>query len=511
MSNGNLLSGKVYSELLNFSKIKIAKSSTLSNNAIIYARTSTAEQNSDEENCHSIATQVVTCEQYASSKGFNLIDTIEETRRAHNITKSLLYDILKDHTNIHLIVVDGSRLSRNRLEAVFFLEQCKKQNIIIHLVRDQAISNTMYGFNMVFNSVMSACIESEKFKQRVTESNNIKRALGNDFGPAPFGMKRQKIVSDDCDIPITKKVYDEHEQKIIKLIGWYYYGSKIQPFYRLFGELIGNPNIKLYYEDKEYTDIRERKCTMKYIAKRLNEYNLLNRNREWTEHSISTILKKIPEDERKFNDKDYVPTDFVFTSSKSLPINDNNLDDLETDTMNILEQSSPKDYSKKQSLLSQKITLGESKLKKSISQHENVTNLSLAREVFSIQNMKESRPVSTSSSSGKNIRIQYTNQRQPRDPQETVFTAREVTQPIFNQPSVSRSTMNLLERSVDKELLSGELCSKDNTKPLDSSSATSSKKIKVKKQTFGKKLQYAINEVFNIFTNDNSESESDSE
>jgi DNA invertase Pin-like site-specific DNA recombinase len=274
------------------------------NDAIIYLRSSSTSQNNEENNQHSLITQNSLCVNYARENGFNIIKTIDEVRRANDITKLKINNIPDNYANINLIIADPSRMARDIIDGADFMRRCQNSNITIHSVRDNSVSDTSLGKRKIIDSVMIANDESDTVRKRINTMIQIKKRHGSKFGRVPFGYNLEKKIINDGGyaFPINIHTVNEEEQLIIKLIGMLRYGCEINTFYQLFRSIIGNPNKKLYYQDKEWTNIQYKECTMDFIAELLNEHNILIKGEKWNVAKVSSILKRIPaKDKRPYN------------------------------------------------------------------------------------------------------------------------------------------------------------------------------------------------------------------
>jgi DNA invertase Pin-like site-specific DNA recombinase len=262
--------------------------------ALVYLRSSTKAQNIGIHH-HSFATQSELCSKYATDNGLTIIHRIEETRRANDITKLKIYDIVNNYRNINIIIADPSRLSRNLINGALFLEKCKDLNIVIHFARDNITSDTHRGKRKIIDLFGIAEDESNTFSKRIKTMINIKKSLGSKFGRPSFGYEKyvKKYVNkrNNIQLPILKWKNNIYEQKVINLIKKLYYGSNIDEFYKLFRDIVNKPNIKLYYEGKEWKNIKHKECTYSYISNFLNKHNILKRGTKWNVIKISNILK----------------------------------------------------------------------------------------------------------------------------------------------------------------------------------------------------------------------------
>jgi DNA invertase Pin-like site-specific DNA recombinase len=294
------------------------------NNAIIYLRSSSVGQNKEENNQHSIITQRNLCIDYARKNNLNIIEIIEEVRRANDIKKLKIDKIPDEYANIHLIIADPSRISRDFVQGADFIRRCQESNsnITIHSVRDNSISNTSLGKRKIIDLIMVANDESDTVSKRIKSMNQLKKQCGSKFGIVPFGytLKKKIYKNNGYNFPINTHIPNKEEQKIIKLIGWLRFGCEINTFYRLFRSIINNPTKKLYYQNKEWSDIQYKECTIDYIVTILNHHNILKKGKKWTISKVSSIIKSIPI-------KDRIP--YKVKSNNSNIDNDNHEDSSE--------------------------------------------------------------------------------------------------------------------------------------------------------------------------------------
>jgi len=269
--------------------------------AVLYLRSSSIGQNNDDNNQHSLITQKALCTSYAKRNNLNIIEIIEEVRRANDIKKLKINKIPEQYSNINLLIADPSRMARDFVEGADFIRKCARSNIVIHSVRDNSISNTSLGKRKIVDSIMVANDESETVSKRIRTMNQLKKKYGSKFGRVPYGysLVKENIIEDGNSFPINKHVENKKEQRIIKLIGWLRYGCEINTFYRLFRKIIRDPTKKLYYEGKEWTNIQFEECDIDYIAFVLNSNNILKRGEQWTKSSVLSILNKIPKEDKK--------------------------------------------------------------------------------------------------------------------------------------------------------------------------------------------------------------------
>ena len=162
--------------------------------AIIYLRSSSVNQNNEENNHHSLSTQKSLCINYAKQNGYKVISIIEEVKRANDIKKLKINNIPDQYTNVHLLIADPSRMARNIVDGANFMKRCNDSNIIIHSVRDNSVSNTSIGKRKIIDSVMIANDESETVSKRVRTMLQIKKKHGSKLGDKKHKSYKRRIL-----------------------------------------------------------------------------------------------------------------------------------------------------------------------------------------------------------------------------------------------------------------------------------------------------------------------------
>lgn len=279
---------------LNNSNISISniKNADYSKSAIIYSRCSTAKQNMNDH--QTLLIQTMQGIEYCNKKNFNIISILKDIHHGHDISKLSVNSIPDTYHNINIIIVDPSRLSRNISDANNFMLKCAKNNVKIHFVRDNLISTSNIDYKNILSSVHDAFIETQTLSKRIKASIETRKEHGSYIGKPPFGYD---VCYDNNKsyIKIRKLIENVKEQKIIELINKLYDGSDINSFHKLFRELSNDKKFILKdSNNNSFTEILYGNISANSIAQLLNEYNILNRNNEW---SSSSILSKIKRDD----------------------------------------------------------------------------------------------------------------------------------------------------------------------------------------------------------------------
>ena len=266
-----------------------SKSIQFNGKSIIYSRVSTKNQSFGM----SLDSQFKFCQDYCLENNFNMIGQVYEVVSARFINKQVkLQEIIDNYNNIHLIIYDPTRLSRNMKDYINFMEKCKAKDIIIHFVQDNLISNNNSDIKKIITSVFDGEIESHNLGLRVKRSIQHRKKLGI-FYPSitKYGyMYKTKTVNGNIKKIINQ---DIKEQKIIKLVQKLYYGTDITSVKKLLFDIT---NIK--HKIIDTNDNSEQTQPIEYgnmcfvdITNFLNSNSILKRNKNWNSQAISQLIK----------------------------------------------------------------------------------------------------------------------------------------------------------------------------------------------------------------------------
>jgi DNA invertase Pin-like site-specific DNA recombinase len=254
-------------------------------NAIIYCRSSTKEQN-NFNHC-SLDTQTFNCRNYCNQNNLNIINMSTEICRATStINQKELLQIIDKFKNINLIIYDASRFSRNILEGIILLNKCKEKNIIIHNVKDNYSTEKHQGYCNFIDGIKNGETESRLISDRIKSSIKYRKSLGANFGRPPFGFKSERFNG------IVKFVKDEIEIEIINFARNLYYGCTLIEANKQMMKITGN-NIQTLFTEK-CKKIEYGNFTFTMIAEFFNEHGIKNRTHVWTGSSISMIVNTDP-------------------------------------------------------------------------------------------------------------------------------------------------------------------------------------------------------------------------
>lgn len=268
---------------------------SIRDNAIIYTRSSSAMQN-NFHNHFSIDSQYGICLEYCSQNNYTILEHISEIRSARDINKqSLLLNIINNHSNCNLIVADASRLSRDFINGISFMNKCKMQNINIISVRDN-LNVANIQDNMQFNNnLFLAKHESDLISMRIKSAITYRKRSGKYVGKQKYGYYiKQNIATGQKNIVINKKEFDT-----IKLIKLLYNGSTRFQIIELMKLIKNSDNNNIGSSlteviDNQLVDIQ----TVKYgnfcyvdIANILNHEQITHKGKVWTSLAIARLCK----------------------------------------------------------------------------------------------------------------------------------------------------------------------------------------------------------------------------
>ena len=296
-------SKSTYSKLTESAKSvnNIQITSNYPKNAIIYTRCSTKKQ--DLDNLQSLSNQVALCIEYCMENNLNTIQVIKEIHNGHDMSKLQINSIPDTHSNINIIIADPSRMSRNVSDANNFIIQCQKNNIKLHFVRDNLVTDTNVEYKKVINLVCDAFCESQTISKRLKTTFDMKKRYGSHIGSATYGFEIKEKIDPKINLKIRKLVPNKSEQDIIEIINRLYFGSDIKDFYKIFKKVSQNKKFVLKdTNDNVFDAIYYGNITYNDIADLLNENNILKRNISWTPKTISNILSKTDDFNIKYYD-----------------------------------------------------------------------------------------------------------------------------------------------------------------------------------------------------------------
>lgn len=271
---GNNIQIDINSLHTNFNNILIG------GNAIIYTRISTPGQ----INGTSLDSQMQLCVDYCNNNGYNIIDKIKEVSTATNINKQKLLLKITSTENINLIILEPSRLSRNVVDFVKLWDICKKNNIIIHFVQDNLISNSIIDMKQIVSKVFDSQNESIIIGSRIKRSIAY-RKRNKLYYPSisKYGYKYNK--------ELHKIEPDYNEQQIIQLIKSLYFGDTFKNIEKSIFSICNKKHSLCFMNDDKVKKLYYGNMTYSSISRFLNGIQLYKRNKKWYPTNISSIIK----------------------------------------------------------------------------------------------------------------------------------------------------------------------------------------------------------------------------
>lgn len=248
---------------------------------VIYSRVSTYKQ----INGTSLNSQVSLCNDYCKLYKFNVVNRVEEICSSSLMSKQTkLNDIIINYSNINLVILEPSRLSRNIKDFTGLLDKCNKQNIILHFVQNNIVSNNTIDIKKMISNVYDAELESKTIGQRIKRSITYKKKMKTYLPPIPsFGYMIQD----------RKLCLQKTEQDIIKLINKLFWGSDTKSINKILYELTGNDE-KIYdlNDDNALSEVYHGNMRIIDIVYFLNNLGITFRGRNWYGNSVSKLIKK---------------------------------------------------------------------------------------------------------------------------------------------------------------------------------------------------------------------------
>jgi len=250
------------------------------NSAVIYSRVSTNRQ----QRGTSLESQISLCQDYCNIMKFNTIDCVKEICSATEMSKqNKLNGIIINNSNIHLIILEPSRLSRNIKDLTCLLDKCNKQNIILHFAQSITSSDNSQDIKKILSNVYDAEIESKTLSQRIKRSISFRKQMKIYLPSVPsFGLmiKNKQI----CLNP--------SEQDIITLINKLFWGSDINSINKLLYKITGvHDEICCLYDNDEIFEIKHGNMLIIDIVHFLNNLVIKSRGKQWNSNSVSKLIK----------------------------------------------------------------------------------------------------------------------------------------------------------------------------------------------------------------------------
>ena len=119
---------------------------------------------------------------------------------------------LKNYDNYHFIVYDVSRLSRNIISGLTFLDNLSKLNVNIYMLREGINYNSPQNKHFIRINLSTSQFLSEYSSCRVKQSVNFKRQRGEHIGKIPYGFCKDvngKLIINKKEFNCIKYIYKQ--------------------------------------------------------------------------------------------------------------------------------------------------------------------------------------------------------------------------------------------------------------------------------------------------------------
>lgn len=166
----------------------------MTNNAIIYARVSSKEQ---ETGGYSIPAQLSFLQNFAKTKSLNIIKTFTESVSAKDKNCRIEYDNMiafakKQKGGCHILVEKTDRLLRNEFNSAEIIELARTTNVIIHLVKEGLTlerNSPPTAFFMFTMFTANSSLYPRNLSNEVKKGMDKKAELGYYPDRAPVGYR----------------------------------------------------------------------------------------------------------------------------------------------------------------------------------------------------------------------------------------------------------------------------------------------------------------------------------
>jgi predicted site-specific integrase-resolvase len=249
---------------------------SISTKVVVYDRLSTGKQ------VGSFETHVPFLTKYAT-ENFEKFDVLTEVGSAFNKHEQLLLHTILNKKNIHLVVYDETRLSRNLEAAGKIIDLIKRHNITVHVVgvEQPYICDTKENIQRLFKGMYEGYEESDmKSRRSKMYHRNKAPKVVPPFEPSQDLIDVIIMMVNGCDD--IQKFYDAFN----KLTHWGKTDDKI-----------GGPNFIM--QDRtwnECTCIKKGDFGLQKILRMFNEWDVYQKGaKRWTMNSLTELIMSLLE------------------------------------------------------------------------------------------------------------------------------------------------------------------------------------------------------------------------
>lgn len=281
----------------NLSEARINPLANIGRNSIIYARTSTEEQN--------LEAQIYSCEEFCFNNRLYIKEIIQEQCTAFKDEKSQagLKKIIESNEDVNLVVFSIDRFSRNISKATELVKLMEQKRINLISVKENISLSTAYGKHEFRKLLSASQYEAELISERVQNSVKYRRAHGIHMGPVPYGytLFNKKLARNNEEQMVIRFILttvkktttvDKLNVNIKKLLKDLKIEGTFTPV------IITMEDDQ--YEYRQMSNDEKFQPTIKAVSEMLNEYGIKKRNKLWTASAVNYIIQQ----QLKNNQKD---------------------------------------------------------------------------------------------------------------------------------------------------------------------------------------------------------------
>ncbi len=256
--------------------------------AIIYTRVSSKNQSFGT----SLDSQLELCKEYCVENNFKIISEISEVVSARNIEKQEnLLKIFSENKDFNLIILEPTRISRDLCGFINQYNYYKDNNITLHFVQDNLISNNSIDFKKIISGVYDGENESIALSNRIKHSIKKRKSNGTYFpSTTPYGFDYQTCQEGNKTVKVL--VENTKEQEIIDLINKLHWGANFKELEAILQKITGEKH-DLYFPnfDNDTTNcLKYGNLMLVDIANFLNSIHIQRRNHDWNPKSVKQLV-----------------------------------------------------------------------------------------------------------------------------------------------------------------------------------------------------------------------------
>lgn len=257
-------------------KQKMNNTEIIKEDVIIYCRVSTKNQ--------SLEAQEFSCKDYCQNNNYNILKIIHEVGSAYkNIKLYKLENIIKNNCNKILLIYSIDRFSRNLTKCDELLQLINKNKIILKSVKEEIDLSTPLGRHNFRNYVSQAQFESELISERIKNTLNYKKINTPKYG---YHIKNNETIINKEEKAILTFIYNNYNKKINS---YDFTNNLFKLFKILKKDKLDYVIVDFYNGEDIIENNKPINITSGILSNILNEYDVLIRNKKWSEYKIRNI------------------------------------------------------------------------------------------------------------------------------------------------------------------------------------------------------------------------------